>query len=109
MGVKGGHRDLAVSTIARFAVFIVQLNFLHSYPRDRQPQATLRTADSKQLEEQQFLFYFSNAIQGLNYSDIERLAVKGERQLITWHHKGFRCAIYRNDTKQDVPFFSPAF
>lgn len=52
MGLRSGHRDLAVSTIPRFPVFVVQLNFLHFYPRDWQPEGVLRTADSKQLEEQ---------------------------------------------------------
>lgn len=71
MELRSGHGALAVSTIPRFPAYIVQLHFLHLFPKGL---TTGGCADSKQVEEQFTV---------LNYSNIQRLTGKFKRQLIT--------------------------
>lgn len=85
--VGGGHRDLAVSTIPRISVFIVQLNFLHLYPRDGRPEAP--TPNNWMNNCSQLVFSELLLFTALNYSNMQRLPVKHDRQLITSHVKTF--------------------
>lgn len=104
MGLRSGHGDLAVSTISRFPAYIVQLNFLHLYQGtdNRRVCLELQTPNKWRNNCTQLISLEQLLFTVLNYSNIQRLTGKGERQLITLHVKVFGYVIWKSDTRGSV-------